>query len=209
MPEAVPTRREYDTPGMEVQDLNADPMIQFTQWLSEAVAADLPEPYAMNLATTSGLQPSVRTVLLRGIDSGIVFYTNYSSRKGSELAMNPRAAVNVTWLDLHRQVRFEGSVAKVEATLSDEYFASRPRGAQVAARASRQSEVMANRSVLEERVAAEETRFEGAVPRPEHWGGYRLLPDMLEFWQGRRNRMHDRIRYRRVDDDWRIERLSP
>lgn len=209
MAEATPARREYDTPGIEDGELHADPLVQFRSWLDVAIEADVPEPSAMNLATVDGLQPSVRTVLLRGVDHGIVFYTNYSSRKGLEIAANPNAALNIVWLDLHRQVRFEGPVEKVDAGHSDAYFASRPRGAQLAATASQQSEVIESRSVLEHRFADEEAKFAGEVPRPAHWGGYRLVPDIIEFWQGRRNRLHDRIRYVRDGARWRTDRLSP
>ena len=202
-------RHEYDTPGIEDGQLHADPLFQFEKWLAEAATANVPEPNAMNLATTYGARPSVRTVLLRGVDHGIVFYTNYLSRKGVEIATNPHAAINIVWLDLHRQVRFEGEVERVDAKLSDVYFASRPRGAQLAARASRQSDVIESRAVLEERFAAQEAQFPDGVPRPDHWGGYRLVPGVIEFWQGRRNRLHDRIRYLRDGDLWRTDRLSP
>lgn len=209
MSESTPARREYDTPGIEDGQLDVDPLVQFEMWLDEAIVANVSEPNAMNLATADGSKPSVRTVLLRGIDHGIVFYTNYASRKGVEIAANAHAAANIVWLDLHRQVRFEGKVEKIDAARSDEYFASRPRGAQVAARASRQSDVIESRAVLEQRFAAEEAKFPDVVPRPDHWGGYRLVPNMIEFWQGRRNRLHDRIRYRREAELWRVDRLSP
>lgn len=209
MSERTSARRDYDSPGIEEGALHADPLAQFVVWLDDAIEANVPEPNAINLATTDGMKPSVRTVLLRGVDHGIVFYTNYSSRKGVEIASNPHAAMNIVWLDLHRQVRFEGVVEKVDATLSDEYFASRPRGAQVAARASRQSEVIESRVFLESRFAAEDAKFPGEIPRPDHWGGYRLVPEVIEFWQGRRDRLHDRIRYLREAGLWRVDRLSP
>jgi len=190
------------------------PFAQFERWFDEAVRAAVPEPNAMALATvdTDG-RPTARVVLLKGFDErGFVFFTNYASRKGVELAAHPDAALNFFWPELERQVRIEGTVAKVSDAESAEYFASRPRQSQIGAWASPQSEPIANRKSLESRFAAAEARFSDEVPRPAHWGGYRLRPVMLEFWQGRQSRLHDRIRYRRSPADparWDIDRLAP
>jgi pyridoxamine 5'-phosphate oxidase len=189
-----------------------DPLAQFSAWYEHAVAAGLPEPEAMALATATpdGL-PSVRFVLLKGIDErGVEFYTNYESRKGRELAANPHAALAVLWKPLQRQVRLEGPVEVLTPEESDAYFASRSRGSQLGAWASRQSEAIPDREWLENRLAEMDASYEGVVPRPSHWGGYRLVPEAIEFWEGRPNRLHDREAFTRgVDGAWHARRLSP
>ena len=189
-----------------------DPIAQFALWYGEACAVEKPLPHAAVLATaTGGGQPSVRMVLLKGFDThGFVFYTNYLSRKGRELEKNNRASLLFYWGTLERQVRIEGRVAKVSTRESDEYFRTRPRGSQLSACASPQSEVVADRAALEASYAAAAEKCSGEVKRPANWGGYRLVPTMLEFWQGRADRLHDRLRYRRGRDArWHIDRLAP
>jgi pyridoxamine 5'-phosphate oxidase len=193
-------------------DVDADPLTQFRRWYEDAKDAGIRAPHAMALATsTRDRAPSLRMVLLKGADErGFSFYTGYVSRKAAELDSNPRAALLFYWDPLGRQVRIEGSVERVPEEESDAYFATRPRGAQLAASASRQSSVLANREELDARVIELDRDYTGReVPRPEHWGGYRLLPDTYEFWQHREDRLHDRLRYRREDGGWTIERLSP
>ena len=204
-------RKDYSGPPLDPATMAEDPIAEFEKWLQAAEEADLPQPTAMSLATATRDRPSVRTVLLKGVDGdGFVFYTNYESRKGEDLKDNPRAAISFTWLDLHRSVRVEGTVTEVTEEESDEYYASRPRGAQLAAGISRQSEVITDRAQLESAFAAAEEKFaEGDIPRPAHWGGYRLQPEVFEFWQGRPDRLHDRIRYRWDYSSWVKERLSP
>ncbi len=189
-----------------------DPIAQFAQWYDQARAVERPLPHAAALATASaGGRPSLRMVLLKDFDAhGFVFFTNYRSRKGNELAKNARASLLFHWSSLERQVRIDGRVAKVSRRESDEYFRTRPRGSQLAAWASPQSEVLAGRGDLERRFAAAVEKYPDEVPRPPYWGGYRLVPDTIEFWQGREDRLHDRLRYRRARDGrWRIERLAP
>jgi len=194
-------------------DLDPDPLRQFAHWFAEAEAAGIRYANAMAVATAApDGSPSVRMVLLRGFDErGFVFYTNYESQKGRELAANPRAALLFYWDPLERQVRISGWVVKVSSQESDEYFRSRPYGSQLSAWASRQSEPIAGREELEARHAELATQFpEGQVPRPPFWGGYRVVPEQFEFWQGRRDRLHDRFRYtRQPDGSWLIERLQP
>ena len=204
-------REDYSGPPLDPAAMAEDPAVEFGKWLQGAQDAGLPQPNAMSLASAAGDRPSVRTVLLKDFDAdGLVFYTNYESRKGEELKDNPQAAVTFTWLELHRQVRIEGTVREVSSEESDEYYASRPRGAQLAAGISRQSEVITDRAQLENAFAAADEKFgDGDIPRPEHWGGYRLKPEVVEFWQGRPDRLHDRIRYRWDYSSWVKERLSP
>jgi pyridoxamine 5'-phosphate oxidase len=190
-----------------------DPIRQFRKWLKIALSAGLKEPTAMTLATsTRGGRPSARMVLLKGVDErGFVFYTNYEGRKGRELSENARAALVFYWASLNRQVRVTGRVSKVSRVESDAYFASRHLGSRFSAMASRQSSVIASRAVLEKRFAEIAAGYpKGSPPRPKYWGGYRVRPDEIEFWQGAENRLHDRLRYRRGrDGSWKIERLSP
>jgi pyridoxamine 5'-phosphate oxidase len=206
-------RQQYASRGLREEDLAPDPYQQFDRWLREALAAELYEPYAMTLATaTPDGKPSVRTVLLRGSDErGFVFYTNYESRKGEELAANPHAALLFFWAELERQVRIEGRVEKVSPEESDAYFQGRPRESCLGAWASAQSRVIADRGVLERRMRELEEEFTGrSVPRPQYWGGYRVVPSVLEFWQGGAHRLHDRLCYFREEKGgWVIRRLSP
>jgi pyridoxamine 5'-phosphate oxidase len=194
-------------------DLDPNPFRQFQAWLDQAAAAGPREPNAMTLATaTPDGRPSARMVLLRGLDErGFVFFTNYDSRKGEELAANPRAALVFYWGELDRQVRIEGTVEKTSEEESDAYFRGRPEGSRLGAWASRQSRILAGRHVLEAEMRELEACFpDGNIPRPPHWGGYRVRPESIEFWQGQPNRLHDRLRYvRRGDGGWHIERLSP
>ena len=207
-----PRRVEYDISGLRSADLSADPFEQFAGWFDAAVAADLPEANMMTLATVSETgHPDARIVLLKSHGpEGFVFFTNYASSKGEQLAHHPWATLVFQWEPLHRQVRIGGAVSKVSAAQSDEYFAIRPRGSQLAARASVQSTVVASREVLAERYAREEARWHGqAVPRPPTWGGYRVAAARFEFWQGQLNRLHDRFAYELAGDQWSIQRLSP
>lgn len=206
-------RKEYMLHGLSESDLDPDPIRQFRHWFDQAAEAVTVEPNAMTLATaTPDGHPSARMVLLKGFDdAGFRFFSNYDSRKGNELDANPRAALVVYWGELERQVRIEGRVERVAPEQSDAYFHSRPRGSQLSAAASDQSQVLADRQVLERRVAELDAQFQGQeLPRPDFWGGYRVVPATIEFWQGRPNRLHDRLRYRRLDDArWIIERLAP
>jgi pyridoxamine 5'-phosphate oxidase len=193
-------------------DLDTDPLLQFERWLADAERAQLVEPTAMALATVDGDgRPSVRIVLFKGLhEGGFTFFTNYESRKGTALAANPHAAATFWWDRLERQVRIEGRVERLSAELSARYFHMRPRGSQIGAYASRQSRPVASRSELEARVAAAAQRFEGGeIPCPPYWGGYRIVPEFIEFWQGRADRVHDRFFYRHAHTGWTMERLEP
>jgi pyridoxamine 5'-phosphate oxidase len=213
-PRTTHARKEYEQTALNETDVDRDPIRQFAVWYDAAVAAGVPEAEAMTLSTaTPAGQPSARIVLLRGFDDrGFCFFTNYQSRKGRELAANPHAALTFHWVELERQVRIEGCVEKVTAAESDAYFQSRPRGSRIGAWSSPQSEVILNRAALEtivERFRAEHPD-DATIMRPDHWGGYRLRPDRIEFWQGRPSRLHDRLRFRRGDGrNWIVERLAP
>lgn len=206
-------RREYEDHGLVEADLGDDPVSAFIGWLSDAQRAGLYEPNAMVVSTMGAGGPSSRMVLLKQVDRhGFVFYTNYRSRKAADLETEPRCALLMPWHPLQRQARVEGVASRLSATESDAYFATRPRGSQIGAWASPQSEVVPDREFLADRYTFEADRFTDveAIPRPPHWGGYVVLPHLVEFWQGRPGRMHDRIRYARTDDDnWVVQRLAP
>ncbi len=207
-------RQNYVREALSETDILPDPFAQFSTWFQEAVDSQLPEPNAMTLATSNQQgQPSARTVLLKSFDQqGFIFYTNYESKKGQELAVNPQAALLFTWLELERQIRIEGKVEKVDANESRTYFQSRPKTSQIGAWASPQSQVIAGRSVLEAREAALNAQYamDPVLPLPPFWGGYRVVPDLIEFWQGRPSRLHDRICFQRDGaNNWQIQRLAP
>jgi len=208
-----PISRVPDEPGLDEAMLARDPLDQFAAWMADVVAAALPEPTAMVLATVSASgRPRARTVLLKGYDSGgFVFYTNRTSRKGTDLAEVPRACLLFPWYPVHRQVIIEGTVTALSTADSEPYFRSRPHGSQIGAWASRQSSVIGSRAELDDRYAELTRRWPDGtdVPMPEFWGGYRVIPEVAEFWQGRANRLHDRFRYRRDGGRWVAERLAP
>lgn len=204
-------RKDYALSALDESEVAAQPVTQFRQWLDQALAAQCLEPSAMSLATVGANgRPSSRIVLLKEFDErGLVFYTNYDSRKGRDLAVNPYAALLFHWVELERELRIEGRVERAEAAAADTYFASRPRLSRIGAIASPQSEEISGRRWLEQRFAEAQARFGESPPRPENWGGYRLIPDSFEFWQGRRSRLHDRIAYTAQGDGWKIARLAP
>jgi len=204
-------RQEYMRAGLSEAQADADPLRQFERWFEDALRAKLPLANAMTLATvTSSGAPSARIVLLKGVErGGFVFYTNYLSRKGQELGRSARACLLLLWSDLERQVRIDGAVEKVTPAESDAYYATRPLGARLSAWASAQSEKVVSRKILETSMEDARRRYGETPPRPPHWGGYRVIPQEIEFWQGRADRLHDRLVYRRKGDSWAIERLAP
>ena len=204
-------RQEYMLAGLDEGDMAADPLAQFELWFREALASGIALANSMTLATADAKgRPSARAVLLKGTDErGFVFYTNYESRKGRELAENPRASLLFCWEELERQIRIDGRAERVAGAESDQYFAGRPLGSRHSAIASAQSEPVPDRATLEARLAEVAQRLGANPPRPANWGGFRIVPDLLEFWQGRKNRLHDRIAYRRSGGGWTTERLAP
>ena len=210
-PDLAQLRQDYELKTLDEGHVDRDPLKQFGVWMVEAIHAQVPEPTAMTLATSDAKgRPSARIVLLKGLDArGFVFFTNYASRKGRELAANPQAALTFMWKELERQVRIEGRVEKVTSEESRVYYETRPLGARIGAWASPQSEVIENRQWLEKRWEELSAQYGETPALPPHWGGYRVLADYLEFWQGRRSRLHDRIAYTRKGDDWKLARLAP
>lgn len=204
-------RKSYERDELDESASAADPLLQFQRWLEQALSAQLPEPNAMTLATVGvDGRPSTRIVLIKGVDArGLVWYTNYNSRKGQELAHLPKAALQFHWVELERVVRIEGAVEKTSAQESDDYYASRPLDSRLGAWASPQSQVIPSRTVLVTGAAKAAALHALNPPRPPHWGGYRLVPDRWEFWQGRKSRLHDRLRYRLQGGEWLRERLAP
>ncbi len=206
-------RQEYAMGALNEAEVHSDPLQQFQRWFGEAIAAQLPEPNAMTLATADRTgRPYARVVLLKECDAdGFIFFTNYRSDKGRQLAENPHAALVFLWLELQRQIRIEGTVSPIASAESEAYFRSRPRESRLGALASRQSQIVASRQILDQRFQQLEAQYpDDTIPMPNHWGGYRVQPEMLEFWQGRHGRMHDRLRYRRLaEGHWLLERLEP
>ncbi|MGJ3236310.1 pyridoxamine 5'-phosphate oxidase [Marivirga sp.] len=205
-------RKEYSSLSLKASEVDANPVDQFLSWFNMALNADIMEPNAMTLSTVEENKPSSRIVLLKGVENEeFVFYTNYNSSKGRQMALNPNVTLNFFWPELERQVRIDGTVQKVDEATSDAYFQSRPRGSQIGAWVSPQSEVIEKRAFLNERLEEIELRFQNKeIERPPHWGGYSVKPYMIEFWQGRPSRLHDRIRYTFSESgNWKIERLAP
>jgi len=209
--ELADLRKDYKLASLSEDDVDSSPFVQFEAWFKDATAAAVPEPNAMTLATANHAgKPSARIVLIKDFDQrGATFFTNYQSRKGEDLLANPSAALLFFWPELERQIRIEGRVERVDAAESDAYYAIRPLASRIGAWASPQSRVIASREELAARVASFSEQYGEAPVRPPHWGGYRLVPDLFEFWQGRASRLHDRIAYRLADAAWRIERLAP
>lgn len=210
MTELADIRKDYQRATLDESDVDASPVVQFDKWFKEAVSAQVPEPNAMTLATCDrDARPSARIVLIKEYDArGFVFFTNYESHKGQDLAANSRAALLFFWPELERQIRIQGRVETISAAESDTYYRSRPLASRIGAWASPQSQIVSSRTELEARFAAFEAEHGENPPRPAHWGGYRVVPQVMEFWQGRRSRLHDRIQYRLSRGDWRIERLA-
>jgi pyridoxamine 5'-phosphate oxidase len=212
MKELQDIRKDYASKSLDLRDVNSDPIQQFKVWMNEALGSDLPEPTAMHLATLSPSgTPAGRMVLLKGVEEGFVFFTNYESRKGKELLMHPQAALTFFWAELERQIRIEGIVRKLDAKKSDEYFDSRPYESKVGAISSPQSQVVPSREYLEDLYQANlATNAPQEIKRPDHWGGFELVPTYIEFWQGRPSRMHDRIAYSlQQEGTWKLSRLAP
>jgi pyridoxamine 5'-phosphate oxidase len=209
----VSLRKEYSSAFLNEEDVNHNPFKQFELWMHQAVEAEILEPHAMTVSTVSSEgKPSSRIVLLRGFDeNGFVFYTNYKSHKGNDMAQNKYACLNFFWPELERQIRIEGSISKIDQQVSTDYFHSRPRESQIGAWASIQSAVIENRKVVEDAFVHFTEKFKDldVIPKPEHWGGYNIKPTSIEFWQGRPSRLHDRLRYSLLSEAWKIERLSP
>ena len=209
----VSLRKEYSSAFLNEEDVHQNPFKQFELWMHQAVEAEILEPHAMTVSTVSSEgKPSSRIVLLRGFDeNGFIFYTNYNSHKGHDMAQNKYACLNFFWPELERQIRIEGSIEKIDPQVSTDYFHSRPRESQIGAWASIQSAVIANRKVVEDAFVHYTEKFKNleVIPKPEHWGGYNIKPTSIEFWQGRPSRLHDRLRYSAVNGLWKIERLSP
>jgi len=206
-------RKDYKQSRLDEHEVDKNPLVQFRIWFQEAVDSEIQEPNAMALATADQGRPSLRIVLLKGLDEkGFVFFTNYHSRKGKEMADNPHVALTFFWAELERQVRIEGKVTKISEVESTQYYNSRNRSSRIGAWASPQSEVISSREELERRVSQLEDQFasEEIIPKPDHWGGYRVIPDYIEFWQGRPSRLHDRIAYTlQEESQWSIQRLAP
>ena len=204
-------RKDYKLASLDEADVATTPLAQFDKWFKEALGSQLPEPNAMTLATCdSQARPSARIVLIKAYDErGFMFFTNYESHKAQDLAANNRAALLFFWPELERQIRIQGRVEKVSAAVSEDYYKSRPLASRIGAWASPQSQVLPSRTALEARVSAFEAEYGENPPRPAHWGGYRVVPQVVEFWQGRRDRLHDRIQYRLNNGEWKIERLAP
>lgn len=205
-------RRDFADKSLDEKSINKNPFLQFETWFEEAVNSQILDPYAMSISTVNKKgQPSTRIVYLRFIsEEGLVFYTNYNSHKGTDLTINNKVAINFFWGELERQIRVEGAVSRVSDEMSDSYFEKRPRESQIGAWASEQSSLIQNREELEEKVAFYTNKYKDQpIPRPPHWGGYIVKPSLFEFWQGRPNRLHDRLVYHKYDSNWKINRIAP